>query len=313
MKALIIKTSSMGDVIHTLPAISDAKSAIPNIEFDWVVEENFAEISSWHSAVKRVIPVALRRWRQEKSLSAITELKTFLKTLRIQKYDHIIDAQGFIKSALIALFAHGTKCGLDFKSARESIATIFYTRKFTVAKHQHAITRLRQLFAQTLGYEVKTPINYGIKSFFPVSEEKQKFLIFIHGASRPDKCWDNNKWIELARLAQNQGFAIKLPWGNEIEKERAELIAANTPQTQVLPKLKLYDLALIFLRSAGVVTIDTGLGHLAAALDVPTVSLYQNTDPLRIGTTSNHCVHVRNADHVTAESLIPLISKNIKF
>ena len=307
MKILIVKTSSLGDVIHTLPALSDAASVIPDIEFDWVVEEDFAEIPAWHQAVKQVIPVALRRLRKEKSWMAIKEVKAFLNKLRAQKYDYIIDAQGLIKSALITMLAHGNKCGLDFNSAREAAASFFYGKKFAIPKGQHAIERIRRLFADVLGYEVKRPVAYGINLFFaPVTREK--YLVFVHGSSHPNKCWADYKWIELAELVGAKGFAVKLPWGNESELKRAQTIAAVCTHAQVLPKSSLYDLAQIFLKSAGVIAVDTGLGHLAAALDVPTVSLYKNTNPALIGTIGAHCEYLQNMADVAVGTVLGKIN-----
>jgi len=293
MKVLIIKTSSLGDVIHTLPALSDAQAAIPKIEFDWVIEEGFAQVPTWHSAVKQVIPIALRRWRKNKSWVAVKEMLAFIKKLRSQNYDYIIDAQGLIKSAVITRLTHGEKCGLNFNSAREKVASFFYGQKIAVAKEQHAITRVRKLFAQILHYPIKKEVDYGIKSFFTIPKEHDKSLIFVHGSSHPHKCWEEYKWIELARLASAKGFEIKLPWGNALELKRAQKIAALS-NAQVLPQTALHELALIFLKSSGVIAVDTGLGHLAAALDVPTVSLYQNTNPALIGTIGARCEKVQN-------------------
>lgn len=307
MKVLIVKTSSLGDVIHTLPALSDAASAIPEIEFDWVVEESFAEIPKWHKAVKQVIPVALRRLRKEKSWVAIKEIAAFLKQLRAQKYDYIIDAQGLIKSSLITVLAHGNKCGLDFNSAREAGASFFYGKKVAIPKEQHAIERIRRLFADVLGYEIKKSMNYGIKSFF-TSTTHEKYLVFVHGSSHPNKCWTDYKWIELAELAGAKGFTVKLPWGNELELKRAEAIATVCTNAQVLPKSSLYELALIFLGSSGVIAVDTGLGHLAAALDVPTVSLYQTTNPALIGTVGVRCEHIQNMADVTVSAVLGKIN-----
>lgn len=304
MKVLIVKTSSLGDVIHTLPALSDAAAVIPNIEFDWVVEEDFAEIPSWHQAVKQVLPVALRRLRKEKSWAAIKEIKVLLNRLRAQKYDCIIDAQGLIKSAFFTMWAHGEKYGLDFNSVREKIAAFFYNKKIAVAKEAHAITRTRELFAKVLGYEIKGVINYGIKQSFAMPEAHDKYLVFIHGSSHPKKCWQDDKWIELARLAETKRLTVKLPWGNDLELKRAQQIAAVCNNVQVLPKSNLHDLALIFLKSSGVVAVDTGLGHLAAALDVVTVSLYQNTNPALIGTIGEQCEYIQNMADVTVGTVL---------
>lgn len=98
MRILMVKTSSMGDVIHTLPALTDAQQAIPGLCVDWVVEEGFAQIPSWHSAVDRVIPIAIRRWRKN-LLSAQTrqEWRSFKQRLHQERYDAVIDAQDYLK------------------------------------------------------------------------------------------------------------------------------------------------------------------------------------------------------------------------
>ena len=154
MRVLIVKTSSMGDVLHTLPALTDAQQAIPGIQFDWVVEEGFAQIPSWHSAVDRVIPVAIRRWRKAWFSAPIkAERKAFRDAVRLQQYDAIIDAQGLVKSAaLVTRLARGVKHGMDWSTAREPLASLFYNRKHHIAKQQHAVERTRELFAKSLGY-----------------------------------------------------------------------------------------------------------------------------------------------------------------
>ena len=154
MRVLIVKTSSMGDVLHTLPALTDAMRAIPGIRFDWVVEEGFAQIPSWHEAVDRVIPVAIRRWRKAWFSAPIkAERKAFRDAVQAENYDVIIDAQGLVKSAaLVTRLAHGIKHGMDWQTAREPLASLFYNRRHHIARQQHAVERTRELFAKSLGY-----------------------------------------------------------------------------------------------------------------------------------------------------------------
>lgn len=154
MRVLIVKTSSMGDVLHTLPALTDAAQAIPGIRFDWVVEEGFAQIPSWHESVERVIPVAIRRWRKAWFSAPIkAERQAFREAVQAVKYDAIIDAQGLVKSAaLVTRLAHGVKHGMDWQTAREPLASLFYNRRHHIAKQQHAVERTRELFAKSLGY-----------------------------------------------------------------------------------------------------------------------------------------------------------------
>lgn len=169
MRVLIVKTSSMGDVLHTLPALTDAAQAIPGIRFDWVVEEGFAQIPSWHKSVERVIPVAIRRWRKAWFSAPIkAERQAFREAVQAVKYDAIIDAQGLVKSAaLVTRLAHGVKHGMDWQSAREPLASLFYNRRHHIAKQQHAVERTRELFAKSLGYaKPQTQGDYAIARHF---------------------------------------------------------------------------------------------------------------------------------------------------
>lgn len=286
MKVLIVKTSSMGDVIHTLPALTDAVKAIPGIRFDWVVEEGFAEIPAWHPAVDRVIPVAIRRWR--KSLWQTWrsgEWKAYREALSAKKYDFVIDAQGLMKSALLATrYARGVRCGFDSDSARESMAAKFYDRTFPVDKQQHAVERTRQLFAQSLGYELEDRGDFAIRSSF-VAEDgpASDYLVFLHSTTRFDKHWPEVYWRELIATASEAGWKIKLPWGNAEEQARADRLAKGHADVEVLPKLNLAEVTKVLAGAAGCVSVDTGLSHMAAALDRPNVILFGPTDPGLVG------------------------------
>ena len=295
MKVLIIKTSSMGDIIHTLPALTDAGNVLSSATFDWVVEENFIEIPKWHPLVNNVIPVALRRWRKNLfSSQTLKQIRDFHQEVSAEKYDLVIDAQGLLKSALLACMTHGLRCGGDWNSAREHLASIFYQRKLNVPRQQHAITRMRSLFAQALGYTLPESVpNYGIdRAQFFQENTAENYLVFLHGTTWPTKHWPEEHWKSLAKLANQQGFLVKLPWGNLVEKERAERIAASCDHAQVLPKLNLLGIAQELAGAKAVVSVDTGLGHLTAALDVPAVSLYGPTDPNLIGALGRSQKHL---------------------
>ncbi|SUB68956.1 Lipopolysaccharide heptosyltransferase 1 [Pluralibacter gergoviae] len=169
MRVLIVKTSSMGDVLHTLPALTDAARAIPGVRFDWAVEEGFAQIPAWHDAVDRVIPVAIRRWRKAWFSAPIkAERRAFRRAVQAQRYDTVIDAQGLVKSAaLVTRLAHGVKHGMDWQTAREPLASLFYNRRHHIAKQQHAVERTRELFARSLGYaKPATQGDYAIAQHF---------------------------------------------------------------------------------------------------------------------------------------------------
>ncbi|HDT6547156.1 TPA: lipopolysaccharide heptosyltransferase RfaC [Kluyvera ascorbata] len=288
MRVLIVKTSSMGDVLHTLPALTDAMRAIPDIRFDWVVEEGFAQIPSWHEAVDRVIPVAIRRWRKAWFSAPIkAERKAFRDAIQAVKYDAIIDAQGLVKSAaLVTRLAHGIKHGMDWSSAREPLASLFYNRRHHIAKQQHAVERTRELFAKSLGYtKPETQGDYAIAQHFvgALTPAEAPYCVFLHATTRDDKHWPEENWRELIRLLGERGLRIKLPWGAPHEEARAKRLAEGFDYVEVLPRLSLEKVAHVLAGAEFVVSVDTGLSHLTAALDRPNITLYGPTDPGLIG------------------------------
>lgn len=297
MRVLIIKHSSMGDLIHALPALTDATKAYPNITFDWVVEEGFAEVPRWHTNVKRIIPIALRRWRKNKWKTITSgELTKFIKELRREKYDYIIDAQSSIKSAIVTRFARGLRCGYSFKTTRERFASIFYQKKYAVTYHQHAIRRMRILFAKILDYEFKDDMpEYGIDlvQLPKISYElPEKYVIFFHSTTWVTKLWPENYWRELITRAANLGYSVLLPWGNQQEKERAERLAAIHEKAIVPPRVSLSETTAIISHATACVCCDTGLGHATAALSIPAISLYGPTNPVRIRAIGKNQIHL---------------------
>ncbi|WP_130472007.1 lipopolysaccharide heptosyltransferase I [Candidatus Magnetaquicoccus inordinatus] len=284
-KYLIIKTSSLGDVLHLLPALSDLRRYRPQLRFDWVVEEAFAEIPAWHPSVEQVIPVALRRWRKQPWLALWKgEPQRFWRSLRQQPYTGIIDAQGLLKSATLAALARGRRYGLDRRSLREPLAALFYQESHQVERTIHAVTRLRLLFSAIFGYPLpRTPADYALQRRFSSSSPQPFTWVFLPGSTWKSKLWPDAHWQSLARLAAAQG-RILLPWGNIDELMRAKRIAAVAPeQIQVAPKASLSQLALWLAAAKAVVAVDTGPGHLAAAVGTPVIGLYGPTDPQRTG------------------------------
>ncbi len=237
MRVLLIKTSSMGDLIHTLPALTDAGRAIPGIRFDWMVEDGFNEIPAWHPLVDRVIPVALRRWRKgwlsTETRSGFNELRS---KLRGHTYDLVLDAQGLVKSSLLAMFANGPRAGLDFRSARETLAALAYQKRYTVNFYQHAIVRMRSLFSLALHYDLpSSPPSFGLdRKQFNTSAD-QDYVVFLHGTTWPSIQWPEEYWQTLARMAAEQGLRIKIGGGNDEEVARAERIAAGNPSVDLIP------------------------------------------------------------------------------
>ena len=311
MRVLIVKTSSMGDVLHTLPALTDAVRAIPGIRFDWVVEEGFAQIPSWHDAVDRVIPVAIRRWRKAWFSALVkAERRAFHHAVKAEYYDAVIDAQGLVKSAaLVTRLAHGIKHGMDWQTAREPLASLFYNRRHHIEKQQHAVERTRELFAKSLGYDKpETQGDYAIARHFPNSSSlKTPYAVFLHATTRDDKHWPESHWRELIGLLANSGLRIKLPWGAPHEEARAKRLAEGHDFVDVLPRMSLENVAQVLAGATFVISVDTGLSHLTAALDRPNMTLYGPTDPGLIGgygknqreiTSDTHSMDAITADRI---------------
>jgi heptosyltransferase-1 len=283
-RVLLVKTSSLGDVVHNLPVVSDLSATWPAAEIDWAVEETFDAIPRLHPGVRRVIPVAIRRWRgQWMTRRVCDEVAAFLKRLREERYDAIIDTQGLFKSAFIARAARGRRFGLDWKSSREPLFP-FYDRTFCVPRIAHAVERNRALAARVLAYAPPTRVDYGIGS--PCAHYAwlpAKYGFFMHGTSAVEKLWDEQGWIALGGALAERGLPPILPWGNADERVRSERLARLIPGAVVPPWLALSELSRVVAGARYTVGVDTGLTHLAGALGVPTVGIYKATEPAQTG------------------------------
>ncbi|MFG1298842.1 lipopolysaccharide heptosyltransferase I [Xanthobacter sp. V3C-3] len=295
MKVLLVKLSSLGDVVHTFPALTDAAAAIPGLELDWVVEEAFAPIARLHPAVRRVIPVPLRRMlRKPLAAARAGEFARLRTALRETRYDRIIDAQGLMKSAAVARLASGERHGFDRASAREGIAALTYARRHHVPEVEHMAERIRTLFARALGYSTAgRPASSGLE---PARGEGAPYLVFLHGTTWPTKTWTRAGWRDLAALAGAAGLEVRLFAHGAEEEARAAAIAEGLPQVRLLPPQTLETLAPVIAGAAGVVGADTGLVHLAAAYGVATVGLYGPTNPRLTGLFGPRVRELKAAD-----------------
>ncbi|MFO1321932.1 MAG: lipopolysaccharide heptosyltransferase I [Burkholderiales bacterium] len=304
---LLVKTSSLGDVVHNLPVVSDLRAAFPDAVIDWIVEGAFDVIPKLHPEVRHVYPCALRRWRRSllrrESRDEIHELKTHLAGTR---YDAIIDTQGLLKSALVGRLAAGTHHGLDWRSSREPLGWL-YERTWSVPWGQHAVQRNRRLASLALGYALPSALDYGIRApgfppaetddDSPVDEQtpwgehenryawapEAPYAVLFHSTSNDAKCWPEPQWKKLIATLQGEGVAAILPWGNGEERERARRIAKGLPRAFVPPRLGLRTIAGLLGTARLCVGVDTGLTHLAAALGRPTVGIYVSTNPEATG------------------------------
>lgn len=297
-RMLIVKTSSLGDIVHNLPAVTDIRRQFPEMIIDWVVEDSFADISRLHPGVTEVIPVSLRRWRRNLfSASTRHEIVACKNRLRGQHYDLVLDTQGLLKSVLIASWAHGPRHGYGWGSGREPLPALFYHHRHKVLWEQPAVVRIRKLAALALGYELpETPPDYGIQAPSVNLPENlpQRYVVGLHGTSRNSKLWPVEHWISLGQVLATNGLALVLPWGSDAERTRANAIAASVPQAMVLPKLGLVEIAGILASAQAAVGVDTGLIHLAAALNISTVAIYTDTDPALTGVIGSQPGRCRN-------------------
>jgi len=286
-RILLVKTSSLGDVIHNLPVVSDIVQHFPGAQIDWLVEEGFAALPLLHPNVCKVIPVAIRRWRRALwQASTWREIGAFRRNLSAQRYDKIIDTQGLLKSTLLMSNARGVRCGFDRNSAREPIASCFYQQSFSVARKLHAVERNRLLAALTLGYELSEPANFGItppEIPHPIWLPVGAYVVLLHATSRDDKLWDEAKWVALGKYFQQQHIRSILPWGSVAERSRSEKLREQIPDAICPPKLNLNEVSALLGNAHAVIGVDTGIAHLAAALNKPTIGIYTATDPTLTG------------------------------
>jgi len=281
---LFIKTSSLGDVIHHMPAVTDARRHRPGARIGWVVEEAFAPLVRLHRAVDSVIPVASRRWRSAPlSVQTWHEIGAFRRAMRAQPHEIVIDAQGLLRSALVTRLAPGERHGYGRASVREAAASWFYDVHHKVDRTLHAITRNRMLAGHALGYAPDGPPDFGLDRGAPIRGERAREVILLHATARPEKEWPVANWIGLAQGLAARGYQLVLPWGTDAERRRGEEIAAAVPNAKVPDLQPLDDAARMIARAGFVVGVDTGLLHLAAALGVPLIAIFVGTEPGQYG------------------------------
>jgi heptosyltransferase I len=280
---LFIKTSSLGDVVHHMPALMDARKAHPDATFSWLVEEAFAPLVRLHPAIDTVIPVASRRWR--KSLYApatIAEIRASFRDIRAQRYDEIVDTQGLLRTAILTRAARGMRHGYDASSVREPLASLFYDVRHRVERDMHAVERNRILSGLALGYAPDEAPDFGLDRARIGKDSTSRYGLLLHATARREKQWPDADWIAFAKLFA-QRFELLLPWGTEAERARSEYIAAAVPGARVPDRAPLDQVAKLIAGAQFVVGVDTGLLHLAAALGVPVVAIFAGSKPALTG------------------------------
>jgi heptosyltransferase I len=293
---LIVKLSSLGDVVHAMPAVQDIVRALPSAQVHWVVEVPFAPLLHRCEGVQQVIGCELRRWRKSPLASHTrSQWRRFSDELRNHAYDAVIDLQGLTKSALVAraarLTAHGKRYALANRtegSGYEAPTRWVADVAIAIEPRVHAVTRSRELCARALGYELPDELRFGLAAQREHAAAgpcgAAPCVAFVHGTSRDDKCWPESHWLELARRFIATGFSIGLPHGGQDELERALRLAdALGPRAQVWPRLDVGRLTDRIAECAGVVGVDSGLSHIAVALDLPHVQIYNFDTAWRTG------------------------------
>ena len=292
MNILFVKLSSLGDVVHAMPALQDIRQVLPHARIDWVVERAFAPLVERCDGIGRVIGCELRRWRKA-PLSGPTrrEWRTFRSELRHEAYDAVIDLQGLTKSALVARAARLAPGGRRHALANQTEGAGYEapTRWVADVAHRiepriHAVERSRELCAMALGYPLPPSPHYGLHAARGARTAATNTVVLVHGSSRDDKGWPEPHWLELGARLIAQGCSIGLPHGSEAERERSVRMARKLgPQAEAWPRMELGPLADRLAASAGVIGVDSGLSHIAVALDRPHVQIYNFDTAWRTG------------------------------
>lgn len=284
MKILLVRVSSLGDVLHNLPMVADLLRRHPGATVDWVVEEGYVSLVRLNPHVRKIIPWALRRWRKSLGKAATrAEIKGFFRTLREEEYDYVFDTQGLLKTGIIMGAARirkgGKKVGLangSEGSGYEGISRIFHTDSIPLSPRTHAVARGRLVAGAALDFPVDMAPDFGLPApdaaARPAFLPREDYAVFFHGTARAAKKWADANWIALGTALAP--MPVLLPWGSQAERQDAETLAAGMPNARVLPKLSMMDAVTLAQHARLAVGVDTGLTHIAAAFVRPTIEIY---------------------------------------
>jgi heptosyltransferase I len=272
---LFIKTSSMGDVLHHMPAVTDARRHFPQARITWVVDELYAPLAALHPGVDEIVPIAVRRWRMRLlELPTWNEVREATAKLRARHYDAVIDTQGLVRTALMTKLIGGASHGYDADSIREPFAARFYDRTYSVSWDLHVIARNRTLTGLALDYEPEGEPDYGFDRYYFKPDAAAPYAILFHATAKTNKEWPEDRWIEIGKSLAARGLEVVLPWGSDTERERSERIAAQVPNARVPERRPIIEVGKLIAGAQLVVGVDTGFLHIAAALGIPVVAVF---------------------------------------
>jgi heptosyltransferase-1 len=284
MKILIVRVSSLGDVLHNMPMVSDIRRHLPQAQIDWVVEEAFCGLVALHRGVDNVIPFALRRWRHRLGdAETREEIKAFCRRLRRETYDVVIDSQGLLKTGVVMRLARlapgGRRVGLGNGiegAGYEGLSRIFHTESVISPSRIHAVARARRVGARTFGYKVETPADFMLEvpDVATPWRPERPYAVFFHGTSQASKLWPQQSWVIVGHALAQRGLPVLLAWGSAEEERAARQLEAAIPNAVVLPKLSMMEAVALAQGAALAVGLDTGLTHIAAAYYRPTVEIF---------------------------------------
>ncbi|MGW8394419.1 lipopolysaccharide heptosyltransferase I [Pseudoduganella sp. HUAS MS19] len=285
MNILLVRVSSLGDVLHNMPIVADIKRHFPDANIDWVVEEGYVSLVRLNPMVRNILPWGLRRWRKSLGKKETrAEIAAFFRKLREVQYDYVFDTQGLLKTGIIMGAARGkNKVGLangSEGSGYEGISRIFHSKSIPLDPRTHAVARGRLVVGAALGFKVDYPADFGLPEVAAAEPRpdwmgEAPYAVFFHGTARDAKKWSPAGWIGLGQALAP--MPVLLPWGSEKEKAEAEALAAHIPNARVLPKLSMADAVMLARRAALAVGVDTGLTHIAAAFSRPVVEIYADS------------------------------------
>jgi heptosyltransferase-1 len=291
MRVLLVKLSSLGDVVHTLPAAMDIRTQCPEAKIDWVVEPAFADLLRSCSAIDQVIEMDLRRWRKSPWSQATRQAWSSFRTqLQSHAYDWVIDLQGLTKSALVSRLARLTSAGQRVAMAHPTDGSSYELptrwvadRCISVRRHIHAIERAREVCAEALGYALPTHGQLAWSEWMDPLRPKRPEVLCVHGTSRADKLWPEASWLSLGKRLLAQGLTPVFVHGNAEELARSERLAQGLPGSRIAPRWSLSQLLREMTFTRGVIGVDSGPSHMAVALGLPHVQIYNFDTAWRTG------------------------------